>query len=89
MPKSFKLEQNFPNPFNPSSTIRYDIPKASMVKIVVYDLLGRELKVLVNEEKTPGYYEVVLNAGDLASGIYYYTITTGDFTQSRKMILMK
>ncbi|MCK9424451.1 MAG: T9SS type A sorting domain-containing protein [Ignavibacteriaceae bacterium] len=89
IPESYQLEQNYPNPFNPSSTIRYDIPKTSFVKISVYDMLGREIKVLVNEEKNPGRYEIVFDAKELASGIYFYAIRTGEFTQNRKMILMK
>ncbi len=89
IPKSFQLQQNFPNPFNPSSIIRYDIPKTSFVKISVYDILGREIKVLVNEDKSPGHYEIIFDANGLASGIYFYTIRTGEFTQIKKMILMK
>ncbi|MFA6598130.1 MAG: SdrD B-like domain-containing protein [Ignavibacteriaceae bacterium] len=89
LPTAYALQQNYPNPFNPSSTIRYDIPKTSFVKIVVYNILGREIRVLMNEEKNPGHYEIIFDATDLASGIYYYTITTGDFTQSKKMILLK
>lgn len=89
LPKSFKLEQNYPNPFNPMSTIRYDIPKTSFVKISVYDILGREIKVLVDEEKNPGSYEVIFDAKELASGIYFYAIRSGEFTQIKKMILMK
>ncbi len=89
IPKKFELMQSYPNPFNPTTTIRYDIPKTSLVKICVYDILGREIKVLMNEEKNPGRYEVIFDARDLASGIYYYTIRTGDFAQSKKMILLK
>lgn len=88
-PKSFSLAQNYPNPFNPTTTIRYDIPKIGFVKISVYNILGKEIKTLVSEERNPGSYEVTFEANGLASGIYYYTIRTGDFTQSRKMILMK
>lgn len=89
LPGTFKLEQNYPNPFNPSSIIKYDIPKNSFVKIIVYDILGREVSVLLNEEKSPGSYEVNFDAKDLASGIYFYTINTGEFYQSKKMILLK
>ncbi len=89
LPQDFKLEQNYPNPFNPSSTIRYHIPKASYVKITVYDILGREIKVLVNEMKNPGQHEVVFNSKGLASGVYIYTIITSDYTLSKKMILLK
>lgn len=89
LPKQFQLEQNYPNPFNPSSIIQYDIPKSSFVKISVYDILGREIRVLVNEEKSPGHYEIIFNANGLASGVYFYTIRTGEFTQIKKMILLK
>ena len=89
IPTKFDLSQNYPNPFNPTSTIKYDIPKTGFVNISVYDILGKEIKVLVNEEKNPGRYEIIFDARDLASGIYYYTIRTGDFAQSKKMILLK
>ncbi len=89
IPKSFQLHQNFPNPFNPSTTIRYSVPKQSLVKIVVYDILGREVKVFVNEQKNAGHYEVSFDARGLASGIYFYTIRSGEITQTKKMILLK
>lgn len=89
IPTKFDLFQNYPNPFNPTSSIRYDIPKTGFVNISVYDILGRKIKVLVNEVKNPGYYEILFDARQLASGIYIYTIRTGDFTQSKKMIMMK
>ncbi len=89
IPKSFKLQQNYPNPFNPTSTIKYEIPKNSFVKIVIYDLLGREVKTLVNEVKEPGYYTVLVDASNFASGVYIYHIEAGDFVQSRKMVLIK
>jgi hypothetical protein len=89
LPTSFNLSQNYPNPFNPTSTIQYDIPKTSLVNISVFDMLGRQIKVLVNEQKTPGHYETVFDAKELASGIYIYRINTESFTQSKKMILMK
>lgn len=89
LPLQFKLEQNYPNPFNPSSTIKFDIPKASFVKIIVYDILGREIKVLLNEEKSPGSYKIIFDAKNLSSGVYIYSIKAGDFSQSKKMILLK
>ncbi|MCX6174060.1 MAG: T9SS type A sorting domain-containing protein [Ignavibacteriales bacterium] len=85
----FDLSQNYPNPFNPTTTIKYDIPKTGFVTISVYDILGREIKILVNEEKNPGHYEIIFNARELSSGIYFYTIRTSDFSLSKKMILMK
>lgn len=89
IPQQFQLSQNYPNPFNPTTTIRYNIPKAGFVKISVYDILGQQIKVLVNEEKNPGVYEVKFDGKNLASGIYFYTIKTGNFIQSKKMILIK
>ncbi|MBI1939423.1 MAG: T9SS type A sorting domain-containing protein [Ignavibacteriales bacterium] len=89
LPQNFNLSQNFPNPFNPTTTIRYNIPKAGFVKISVYDILGQQIKVLVNEEKNPGVYEVKFDGKNLASGIYFYTIRTADFYKSKKMILLK
>ncbi len=89
IPTKFDLSQNYPNPFNPTSTIKYDIPKTGFVNISVYDILGKEIKVLVNEEKNPGHYEIIFDAREVASGIYFYTIRTAEFTQSRKMILLK
>ncbi|MBA4251862.1 MAG: hypothetical protein C0425_08355 [Chlorobiaceae bacterium] len=89
VPQKFQVEQNYPNPFNPSSKIRYDVPITSFVKITVYDILGKEISVLVNEEKNPGRYETIFDGRDLASGVYFYTIRTGNFMQSKKMILMK
>lgn len=89
LPQKFQLSQNFPNPFNPTSTIRYNIASAGFVKISVYDILGREVRVLVNEEKNPGHYEILFDARELSSGVYFYTIRTRDYTQSKKMILLK
>ena len=89
LPKEFSLSQNYPNPFNPTSTIRYDIPKISFVQISVYDVLGNKIKILVDEEKSPGHYEIVFDAKELSSGIYFYEIQTGEYLQSKKMIIMK
>jgi len=89
IPTAYALQQNYPNPFNPVSIIRYDIPKSSLVRISVYDILGEEIRSLVSEEKNPGTYEVTFDAKNLSSGIYFYTIRAGEFSQSRKMILMK
>ena len=87
--EGFILEQNYPNPFNSTSTIGYSIPKTSLVNIIVYDLYGKEIKVLVNEEKDPGHHEIVFDRKDFASGIYFYTLRTAGFTQSKKMIILK
>jgi hypothetical protein len=89
IPDKFLLHQNYPNPFNPSSTIRYEIPKNSFVKLVVYDMLGRELEILVMEKQSPGIYEATFNASRYSSGIYYYKLTTEVFNETKKMILLK
>ena len=86
---NFNLEQNYPNPFNPSTSIRYSIPKTSLVTLKVYDVLGREVAALVNEEKPIGTYQVNLDASSLASGIYFYKIQAGSFISTKKMILLK
>jgi hypothetical protein len=83
-----KLDQNYPNPFNPSTTIKFELPVSSMVRLGVYDILGREVSVLVNERKSAGVYEVRLDASGLSSGVYFYRIQAGDFTQTRKLLLV-
>lgn len=88
-PINFSLSQNYPNPFNPSTTIKYGIPQASHVKIVLYDILGREVTMLVNEVKNTGYYTVRFNASSLASGVYFYRIEAGNYAQVKKMMLLK
>ena len=85
----YSLSQNYPNPFNPVTTIRYDIPEASLVTIIVYDISGKEVMTLVNEIKNYGRYEVQFNADNLSTGVFYYKLTAGNFTQVRKMILIK
>jgi plastocyanin len=89
IPAEFNLSQNYPNPFNPSTQINYSIPTNSDVILKVYDAVGKEVTTLVNEEDAPGNYQVIFDASKFASGIYYYTINAGSFTQTRKMILMK
>ena len=89
IPSKMELLQSYPNPFNPTTTIRYNIPKAGFVRIAVYDLLGKEIKVLVQENKEPGRYEVVFDASELTSGVYFYSLRAGEYIQNKKMILMK
>jgi len=89
MPSAFYLHQNYPNPFNPITTIRYDLPKDSYVRLSVINLLGREVQVLVDEFQAAGIREIQLNAGDLASGVYFYRIEAGKFSAINKMILLK
>lgn len=89
VPARFSLYQNYPNPFNPTTKIKFDIPKTSKVNVVVYDLLGRKVAVLVNEQLNPGTFEVRWDASNCPSGMYFYKITSGDYTDSRKMVLIK
>jgi hypothetical protein len=88
-PDSYNLAQNFPNPFNPSTSIRYSIPQRRNVTLKVYDILGNEVASLVNEEKAQGVYTVTFNAGGLSSGIYFYTLRADGFVQTKKMLLLK
>jgi Secretion system C-terminal sorting domain len=88
-PTSYKLEQNYPNPFNPSTKISFNIAQSGFVSLKVYDALGREVATLVNEVTPAGNHIINFNASDLASGIYFYRLKTGNFTESRKMILLK
>jgi len=89
VPKEFRLSQNYPNPFNPTTVISYDLPKRSHVLITVYDILGREVKTLVNEDQKAGSYRVTLVASDLPSGVYFYRIVAGSFVQTKKLVLVK
>jgi Secretion system C-terminal sorting domain len=88
-PKEFTLLQNYPNPFNPITTIKYSLPIASIVKLIVYNTLGQTIKVLDYEHKNAGNYSINFNASDLPSGIYFYKLEAGQFSQIRKMILLK
>jgi photosystem II stability/assembly factor-like uncharacterized protein len=88
-PAGFGLEQNYPNPFNPNTTINYRLPKNGHVTIKVYDILGNEVKTLVNEYKPAGEYSVNFDAGKLSSGMYIYRITAGGYTAAKKMTLIK
>ncbi len=93
----FSLEQNYPNPFNPSTKIKYNIPsviaseakQSQLVTLKVYDVLGNEVATLVNEEKAAGSYEVEYRADRLTSGIYFYKLQTGNFVETKKMLLLK
>jgi hypothetical protein len=89
IPTEYTLYQNYPNPFNPTTTIKYDLPFASDVSLIIYDVLGRKVKELVNEKQQAGKYEVRFNASNLSSGVYIYQLVADKFIQSRKMILLK
>jgi hypothetical protein len=89
LPKQFFLSQNYPNPFNPTTVINYQLPIISQVTLKVYDVLGREVRILVSERQSAGNHSAVFDAKNLPSGIYFYTITAGQYTQVRKMMLIK
>jgi len=88
-PKEFKLEQNFPNPFNPTTTIQYQLPFDARVTLKVYDILGSEVATLVNEEQQAGYKEVKFNGSNIASGMYIYRLQAGDYVSIKKMLIIK
>jgi hypothetical protein len=88
IPRVYALMQNFPNPFNPTTTIRYDLPRATKVSLKVYDVLGREILSLVQGDWEAGYHQVQWNA-NVASGIYFYRLQTEEFVETKKMILLK
>jgi hypothetical protein len=89
IPNAFALYQNFPNPFNPSTTIKFELPKSSHVSLAVYDILGREQSVLVNERRNAGVYEVKFDGSNLASGVYFYRLEAGDFVQTKKLLILR
>lgn len=87
--KEFSLSQNYPNPFNPNTKINFSIPKSDFVSLRVYDMLGREVSVLVNNTLTQGEYQADFNAKGLASGMYYYSLRAGEYVSVKKMVLVK
>lgn len=89
VPAKFDLSQNYPNPFNPATKINFDLPKDGLVSLKIFDMLGREVSTLVNEIRKAGYYTVEFNASNLASGVYFYRISAGEFSSVKKMIVLK
>jgi hypothetical protein len=89
IPEQFELHQNFPNPFNPSTRIEFAIPFEGLIKIIVYNIMGEKAGVLLEEEKPAGQYSVMFNGSNLPSGVYFYTLVAGDYTQTKKMVLVK
>jgi hypothetical protein len=89
VPKEYALQQNYPNPFNPSTTIRFELPHAAQVSLMVYNVLGQEVMTLISEEKPAGIYEVQFDPRNLSSGMFVYRLRTGDFVQTRKLMLLK
>lgn len=88
-PSAFKLQQNYPNPFNPQTNIKFYVPERTFVKLKVFDLLGNKIDNLINEEKDSGYHEIIFDGSDLPSGVYFYTLQTSDFIQTKKMVLLR
>ncbi|MCX6163931.1 MAG: T9SS type A sorting domain-containing protein [Ignavibacteriae bacterium] len=89
VPRDYNLSQNYPNPFNPVTKINFSIPKKEFVTLKIYDILGREISTLVNEIKSPGNFTIDFNGENLSSGVYFYKLTTGDFSDVKRMILIK
>jgi hypothetical protein len=89
IPKEYELSQNFPNPFNPSTIIKFGLPENQHVKLVVYDLLGRKVSTLIDKSLTAGFHRHELIADNLSSGVYIYRIIAGDFVDSKKFIILK
>jgi hypothetical protein len=89
LPVAYKLHQNLPNPFNPSTTMKYEWTKASHVNLTVYDLLGREVSILVNERRDAGVHEVKFDAAGLASGVYFYRLQAGSYVDTKKLLLVR
>ena len=94
MPQTFALQPNFPNPFNPSTTIRYQLPSAAPVRLELYDVLGQKVRTLVEDQGVAGVHRVVWDGRDsagraVAGGVYFYRLQAGEFSQVRKLLLLK
>ena len=83
------MSQNYPNPFNPETKINYELRVTNYVKLQVYNVVGNEVATLVNEKQSPGTYQVEFDAGSLTSGVYFYRLTSGNFTDTKRMMLVK
>jgi hypothetical protein len=88
-PVQFSLGQNYPNPFNPGTSFKFRVPSSGLVTLKVYDVLGREVTTLVNEVRAPGAYTVRWDASSFSSGVYFYKLEAGNFSQTRKLLLLK
>jgi hypothetical protein len=94
IPSGYSLHQNYPNHFNPTTTLRYDLPEDRLVNITIYDMLGRAVKILINQPQDAGYRSIIWDATNnygkpVSAGIYLYQIQTGEYMQTRKMVLLK
>ena len=83
------MSQNYPNPFNPTTGIRFQVPAVSNVELKIFDIVGREVAILVDEEKQPGNYQSTWDASDHASGVYFYRMKAGSFTATKKLVILK
>ncbi len=88
-PNEYSLYQNYPNPFNPSTIIDYSVPEKSFIRLSVFNAIGQEVAILIQEEMEPGTYTITFNAANLPSGVYFYRLQSGNFIETRKMVLMK
>jgi hypothetical protein len=88
-PSKFELSQNYPNPFNPTTNINFGLPADSRVSIKVFDISGREVKTLLNESRTAGYYTIAFDASNISSGVYFYKIEADKFSDVKRMLLVK
>lgn len=89
IPKKYDLSQNYPNPFNPTTKINFDLPQDAKVELRIFDMLGREMKTLINEQRAAGYYTVEFNASQFTSGMYFYRLVSGDYSMIKKMVILK
>ncbi|MBI5403806.1 MAG: T9SS type A sorting domain-containing protein [Ignavibacteriae bacterium] len=89
IPEQYSLSQNYPNPFNPVTRINFDLPKQGLTTLKVYDILGREIRTLVNEVKAPGSYSIDFNGNEFSSGVYFYKLESNQFSDIKRMILVK
>ena len=94
IPVEFALRQNYPNPFNPITTLRYDLPEQTHVNITVYDMLGRKVRTILNQQQDPGYKSIIWDATNdygkpVSAGLYLYQIQAGEYIQTKKMVLLK
>ncbi len=89
IPTRYELYQNYPNPFNPITKIQFGVPKQSNVKILLYDVLGREVAVITDKTMQPGVHIIDFNTGNLSSGVYFYKMVSGDFTSIKKLVILK
>ena len=89
IPEIYSLSQNYPNPFNPSTIINYQLPKSGEVKLIIYDAIGREVKTLVNEQQNAGSYQIEFDGSNFPSGVYFYKLSATEFTETKKMVMIK